>query len=723
MPARKNTRRTVPLNAISALFVMLVAIGLSASSTSVFATMPASGAVVHSLADPGQPASDPFSAIPSHVLQGMPPHIRYALADRSSRQPSQSVGHSARSATEGGACLVVDPSQNVGTGNNYLWGVSMVSETDGWTVGHYTTTISTGANAMIQRWDGAQWTLVPDPEFGAAPNSLQGVDVISANDVWAVGFVSATLPSPLASRYETLIEHWNGSTWSRVPSPNASNSDHFLISVDGNAPNDVYTAGYFVTGNTIEELIMHWDGTSWTIMTTPTVSSFSFLDDIEVVAPNDVWAVGTYLAAGFIAKTLTLHYNGSSWSVVNSPNAGTNSNVLNGVDSTSTNNVWAAGNYYNTTLNLYQTLIMHWNGSSWMIETSENGPGNNYLFDVAVADFSNGYAPHVAPQGVAVGASQEPGQFEPPVPLTVRKEADSTQWVFITLSAALGIGEKAGVSISPDKVVAAAFVAYFSGQYGQPDLEWTNGGSRQTLAGRYSDPCNAQTTPTPGGGTPTRTPTPAPPTPTLMPCTPSSYSDVPPGHTFYPFVTCLANRGIVSGYSDCTFRPGNDITRGQIAKVVANAAAFNDDVTGRQTYTDVPSTHTFWLWVERLTLRNVMGGYGCGGQGEPCDPQNRPYFRPQNNASRGQVSKIVSNAAQIADPVTGQFYADVPTTHTFYTEIMRLTSRGVMGGYGCGGQGEPCDPQNRPYFRPQNNVTRGQASKIVANTFFPGCAP
>jgi hypothetical protein len=44
-----------------------------------------------------------------------------------------------------------------------------------------------------------------------------------------------------------------------------------------------------------------------------------------------------------------------------------------------------------------------------------------------------------------------------------------------------------------------------------------------------------------------------------------------------------------------------------------------------------------------------------------------------------------------------------------------------MSGYPCGGPGEPCDPQQRPYFRWGNPVTRGQASKIVANTFYPNC--
>jgi hypothetical protein len=195
---------------------------------------------------------------------------------------------------------------------------------------------------------------------------------------------------------------------------------------------------------------------------------------------------------------------------------------------------------------------------------------------------------------------------------------------------------------------------------------------------------------------------------------------VPTTHTFYANIRCLACRGILGGYADGTFRPQNDITRGQIAKVVSNSAGLSGTPTG-QTYTDVPTTHTFYVWIERLTEEGVMGGYPCGSPGEPCDGQNRPYFRPQNNATRGQLSKIVSEAANVGGTPTGQTYADVLPDHPFYLWIERLTALGVMGGYACGGPGEPCDGQNRPYFRPQNNVTRGQASKIVANTFFPDC--
>ncbi|MGA7730670.1 MAG: S-layer homology domain-containing protein, partial [Chloroflexia bacterium] len=74
------------------------------------------------------------------------------------------------------------------------------------------------------------------------------------------------------------------------------------------------------------------------------------------------------------------------------------------------------------------------------------------------------------------------------------------------------------------------------------------------------------------------------------------------------------------------------------------------------------------------------------------------------------------------EPTGSQQFEDVPPGHTFYDFIWRLADRAIMSGYPCGGPGEPCNPPgNLPYFRPAANATRGQASKIVANTFYPDC--
>jgi hypothetical protein len=186
---------------------------------------------------------------------------------------------------------------------------------------------------------------------------------------------------------------------------------------------------------------------------------------------------------------------------------------------------------------------------------------------------------------------------------------------------------------------------------------------------------------------------------------------------------CLVNRGIISGYPDCTFRPGKNVTRGQLSKIVALAAGFADP-PGAQIFEDVSPGSTFYDFVQRLANRSIIGGYPCGGLAEPCvPPTNRPYLHPNGNATRGQIAKIVSNAAAFQDPPGSQIFTDVPPGSTFYDFVNRLASRSIMSGYQCGGMGEPCDGNNRPYFRPSNNATRGQVTKIVANTFFPGCQP
>jgi len=199
------------------------------------------------------------------------------------------------------------------------------------------------------------------------------------------------------------------------------------------------------------------------------------------------------------------------------------------------------------------------------------------------------------------------------------------------------------------------------------------------------------------------------------------FSDVPPGSTFYPYVHCLACLGIINGYPDGNFEPNANVTRGQLSKIVSNSAGFHDDQT-TQMFQDVSAGSTFFQYIDRLASRGYIGGYPCGSLGEPCQPGNLPYFRPNNNATRGQISKIVSNAAGFNDPPSGQQFEDVGVGSTYYTYTYRLVSRGVMSGYPCGGTGEPCvPPANLPYFRPNSNATRGQTSKIVGNTFFSDC--
>jgi glucose/arabinose dehydrogenase len=221
------------------------------------------------------------------------------------------------------------------------------------------------------------------------------------------------------------------------------------------------------------------------------------------------------------------------------------------------------------------------------------------------------------------------------------------------------------------------------------------------------------------GTPPTATPSPTP----APPCT-IEFSDVPPGSPFYSYIRCLACRGVLSGYADNTFRPGNTLTRGQAAKILANAAGYTDTIPpARQSFVDVPPAQPFWEWIERAYAHGVISGYTCGGPGEPCDGTGRTYFRPNADITRGQLSKIVAFAAGYTGTPTTQRFEDVPPGHPFYGPIEQMAARDIISGYTCGAPpAGPCvPPANRPYFLSANPVTRGQAAKILANTFFPNC--
>ncbi len=198
------------------------------------------------------------------------------------------------------------------------------------------------------------------------------------------------------------------------------------------------------------------------------------------------------------------------------------------------------------------------------------------------------------------------------------------------------------------------------------------------------------------------------------------FNDVPPTNPFYSYIQCLACRGIISGYADGTFRPGNNVTRGQTAKIVANAAGLSGTPSG-QTFTDVPPNNPFYTYIELMYAAGYINGYNTPAA---C-PTGVPCFHPYSDVTRGQLAKIDANAARYNEqiPPSQQTFSDVPpSSQPFWLWIERVALHGVISGYNCGTPpAGPCDPQRRPYFLPGNTATRGQTAKIVANSF-PGCA-
>lgn len=242
-------------------------------------------------------------------------------------------------------------------------------------------------------------------------------------------------------------------------------------------------------------------------------------------------------------------------------------------------------------------------------------------------------------------------------------------------------------------------------------IEWGQLGGGPKNQGVYKPDCSSHATPT------------ALPTTEPAGCPDERFTDVCPSEYFYTAVLQLNDRGVVSGYNSSPpcltpadvpcFRPYSNITRGQAAKLVALASQVSSTSSG-QLFEDVAPGSPFYNEINALASRSYMGGYPCGGAGEPCGAGNRPYFRPGNSVTRGQLSKIVSNTAGFNEAVSDQTFEDVPADGAFYLWVERLAGRNIISGYTCGRPQEPClEPTNRPYFRPNAQITRGQTAKIV----------
>jgi hypothetical protein len=110
------------------------------------------------------------------------------------------------------------------------------------------------------------------------------------------------------------------------------------------------------------------------------------------------------------------------------------------------------------------------------------------------------------------------------------------------------------------------------------------------------------------------------------------FNDVLQGNPFYDYIETAYNAGLINGYADGSFRWSNDVTRGQICKIVVNAEGWTIDTSGGPHFPDVLPGSTFYDYIETAYHYALINGYPDG------------TFGPGNPATRGQIAKIVHNA-------------------------------------------------------------------------------
>jgi hypothetical protein len=250
-------------------------------------------------------------------------------------------------------------------------GVSCPTATNCTAVGDADSADLTSSQTFVEHWNGTTWTVVPTDL--TVHGQLHAVSCPTATNCTAVGVRG----NSALTTAKTLIEHWNGTTWTIVPSPNPTALP--LATLTGvSCPTSVNCTAVGFAGNTglttVKALIEHWNGTTWTIAASvnPAALPLVLLQGVSCPSATSCTVVGVAEnpSSGTV-RGLVERWNGKTWTLVASPNP-TGQAALNAVSCPTATNCTAVGNVLNAASMVSKTLIERWNGKTWTIVPSPN---------------------------------------------------------------------------------------------------------------------------------------------------------------------------------------------------------------------------------------------------------------------------------------------------------------------------------------------------------------
>lgn len=282
---------------------------------------------------------------------------------------------------------------------------------------------------------GGGWSVLASPNASLNSNVLQSVAAVSTNMVWAVGYdLKGTTKSTLVK--QTLIERFNGASWSITSSPNSGKGDTILSGVAAITATDAWAVGYSTNG----ALVLHYNGRNWRVFSAPVACQ---LNAVTAVSATNVWAVGT-----MSGRACAEHFDGNDWDLVQMPVSGTADNTLLSVTAISAADVWAVGSYClgngcDRGGGIFQAMILHFDGSRWSIAASPQ-PGT-------LANHLNAVIAISATDVWAVGSDSSNPQVSTPMILRF----DGNSWFQVAGPDVKGSGSLSGITgVSPTDITA-----------------------------------------------------------------------------------------------------------------------------------------------------------------------------------------------------------------------------------------------------------------------------
>ena len=228
------------------------------------------------------------------------------------------------------------PSPRIGYG--VLSGIAGTSGSNIWAVGRK---LGRPTVTLVEHFNGHRWARVPSPSPVSDYIDFGAIKVRSGHDIWVAGDYTNS-----RGIFRTLIEHYNGRAWTRVPSPDIGAGDNYLSAIAAAGPRGLLAVGRAWTGSRFRPLALRWNGRTWKAHLLPAAGSGdNTLNGLTAGPAGTLWAVGSATGAHGAQRTLTERYRGGRWHIVASPNANGSDNILYAAARAGTRSIWAVGSW------------------------------------------------------------------------------------------------------------------------------------------------------------------------------------------------------------------------------------------------------------------------------------------------------------------------------------------------------------------------------------------
>lgn len=181
-------------------------------------------------------------------------------------------------------------------------------------------------------------------------------------------------------------------------------------------------------------------------------------------------------------------------------------------------------------------------------------------------------------------------------------------------------------------------------------------------------------------------------TPVFATPTEAAFSDVKSTNSHKPAIDALAQRGIVSGFEDGTYRPSATITRGQVAKVLAKVMDLDTTNVDNPNFSDVPVGHAYYKEIAALQNAQIISGFTDG------------TYRSGRGLTREQMARMLVNGFGLTYNDSPLPFSDVVMGSEAHYLVGSLYEYGITEG------------RTRDTFDLASTVTRGQLASFVHRT-------